>query len=367
MSAFRKRLVEGKAEQELLDAMLTVFKERGWLKDRQRQRTDSTHVLAKVRAINRLMCVGEAMRFALNSLAIVAGEWLLAHSDPAWVERYGHRIEEPRLPRNQEERQAIAEQIGQDGSQLLTDLYAPEAPAFVCEIPAVQLLRRIWIQNYVWVEDQIRWRSAEGLPPGKQFINSPYDPDARYGKKREMRWTGYKVHLTETCEEEAPHLITHVSTAAAATTDEAMTETIHADLQQADLTPRQHLLDAGYITAPILANSSQQYGIDVVGPARANVKWQANTEQGIDVSQFLIDWEHQLATCPQGHTSMSWTPATHGMRNEMRRAGKTGLLCGLKKPCSRPLERVGRISQSGKEAREGYIGPTLRKRLWASR
>ncbi|QBD77563.1 hypothetical protein EPA93_16820 [Ktedonosporobacter rubrisoli] len=98
--------------------------------ERQRQRTDSTHVLARVRAIHRLMCVGEAMRFALNSLAIIAGDWLLAHSDPQWVDRYGHRIEEPRLPRNQQDRQAIAEQIGPDGSQLLADLYAREAPAF---------------------------------------------------------------------------------------------------------------------------------------------------------------------------------------------------------------------------------------------
>jgi transposase len=105
LSDFRTRLVEGGAEQVLLDAMLAVFKEQGWLKQRQRQRTDSTHVLAKVRAINRLMCVGEAMRFALNSLAIVAGEWLLAQSDPEWVDRYGHRIEETRLPRSQEERQ----------------------------------------------------------------------------------------------------------------------------------------------------------------------------------------------------------------------------------------------------------------------
>ena len=67
-----------------------------------------------------------------------------------------------------------------------------------------------------------------------------WDAEARYGKKRETRWTGYKVHLTETCEEDAPHLLTHVAPTAAATTDEAMTETIHADLQQTDLTPRQH-------------------------------------------------------------------------------------------------------------------------------
>jgi hypothetical protein len=133
------------------------------------------------------------------------------------------------------------ELIGRDGSNLLMDLYAADAPPFLREVPAVQILRRIWLQNYVWVEGQLHWRSNEELSAGNQFINSPYDPEARYGKKRETRWTGYKVHLTETCEEDAPHLIMHVATTAATTTDEAMTETIHADLQQTDLTPCQHL------------------------------------------------------------------------------------------------------------------------------
>jgi len=317
LSDFRQRLLERGAEQLLLDAMLALCKEQGWLKERQRQRTDSTHVLAKVRAINRLMCVGEAMRFALTSLAIVAGEWLLAHSDPEWVDRYGYRIEESRLPRSQEQRQAVAELIGRDGSNLLRDLYAADAPAVLREIPAVEILRRIWFQNYVWVEGQLRWRNNDDLPPGKQFINSPYDSEARYGKKRETRWTGYKVHLTETCEEDAPHLITHVVTTVATTTDEAVTETIHAELEQTELTPRQHLLDSGYITAPILVSSQQRYGIEVIGPARVDVKWQANTEQGIDASQFLIDWERKPAICPEGQRSISWTPAIDHRTNEV--------------------------------------------------
>ncbi|WP_220210948.1 hypothetical protein [Reticulibacter mediterranei] len=83
------RLIDQGAEQLLLDAMLVLFKEQGWLKERQRQRTDSTHVLAKVRAINRLICVGEAMRFALGTLAIVAGDWVLAHSNQEWLAATG--------------------------------------------------------------------------------------------------------------------------------------------------------------------------------------------------------------------------------------------------------------------------------------
>src|SRR5690242_1271666 len=80
LSEFRKRLVQGGAEHLLLDAMLTLFKERGWLKARGRQRTDSPHGLAKIRAKSRLVCVGETLRAALNSLAIVAPDWLLEHS-----------------------------------------------------------------------------------------------------------------------------------------------------------------------------------------------------------------------------------------------------------------------------------------------
>ena len=55
-------------------------------------------------------------------------------------------------------------------------------------------------------------------------------------------------------------------------------------------------VDSGYVTAPILV-SSQQHGIEVVGPRRPDVRWQANTEGGIDVSQFHIDWENECAIC----------------------------------------------------------------------
>ena len=312
---FRKRLLEGGAEHLLLDAMLTLFKERGLLKSGERQRTDSTHVLAKVRAVNRLMCVGEAMRFALNSLAVVDGDWLLEHSDPEWLDRYGHRIEEAHLPKHQTERQALAEAIGQDGSTLLAAIFAPSAPALLRTIPAVEILRRIWVQNYAWVDGQIHWRSNDDIPSATTFINSPYDQEARYGKKRETRWTGYKIHLTETCEENLPHLITHVATTTAPITDEAMTETIHHDLLQNDLSPSQHLVDSGYVTAPILV-SSRGSGIDVIGPRRPDVRWQANTENGIDVSQFHIDWENECAICPEGHTSSSWTPTLDSRGNE---------------------------------------------------
>ena len=180
---FRKRLVQGGAEQLLLDALLALCKQRGWLKARERQRSDSTHVLAKIRAINRLMCVGEAMRFALNSLAIVAPDWLLEQSDAEWVERYGHRIEESRLPTSQADRRALAEVIGEDGRALFTAVFDPRTPPWFREIPAVEILRQIWVQNYFWEDGHLRWREAEDLPPAtKVSLTRPTTPKPAWAK-----------------------------------------------------------------------------------------------------------------------------------------------------------------------------------------
>ncbi|HEU5376990.1 MAG TPA: hypothetical protein VFV38_16290 [Ktedonobacteraceae bacterium] len=294
---FRKRLVQGSAEQLLLDGLLALCKERGWLKARERQRTDSTHILAKIRAINRHMCVGEAMRFALNSLAVVAPDWLLPHCAADWVERYGHRIEESRLPKSEGDRLALAEMMGEDGWKVLTAVFDPLAPAFLREIPAVQVLRQIWVQNY-WMEDgQLRWREGETLPPATLFISSPYDPEAHLGKKRSTLWTGYKVHFTETCEQTHPHLITHVATTPATRTDEAMTERIQEELHQAALAPSEHFVDAGYVSARVLVKSQERFGIEIVGPVSVDTQWQAHTPSGIDASQFVLDWEKRQAIC----------------------------------------------------------------------
>jgi transposase len=301
----------------LLDAMLALFKERGWLKQRQQQRTDSTHILAKIRAINRLICVGEAMRFALNSLAVVAGDWLLAHVEEEWLYRYGHRIEENRLPKSRTERQELAETIGKDGALLLGAIFDAPAPRWLREIPAVEFLRRIWVQNYWYEDGQLRWRSVEDIPPSTRSIGSPYDREARYSKKRSTTWVGYKVHFTETCEKDSPHLITHVATTPATHADEAMVDPIHADLEQEQLLPSQHLLDSGSITARTLVTSQKDYGIEVIGPTRADYKWQASVFQGFDASHFLIDWQAKHASCPQGHTSISWTPALDNRGHEV--------------------------------------------------
>src|SRR5918911_488399 len=135
LSEFRSRLIAGHAEQLLLDTMLTLFRDQGLLKPRGKQRTDSTHVLAAIHALNRLECVGETLRHALNSLAVVAPTWLRPQVPPDWFDRYGPRVENYRLPKTDRERQAVAESMGADGFQLLRAIYAPGAPGWLREVP----------------------------------------------------------------------------------------------------------------------------------------------------------------------------------------------------------------------------------------
>src|SRR5204863_7430459 len=167
------------------------------------------------------------------------------------VERYGERLEHERLPKEEQERKQYATQVGAAGWMLLAALQAPDTPDWMKTLPAITTLRTIWEQQFEPREQGGRWRPEPALPAA-QLINSPYDLDARYGKKRTTLWVGYKVHFSRTCEEDAPQLITHVETTRAGINDEKVLSSIHASLGTRDLLPDQHLVDAGYVDASIL-------------------------------------------------------------------------------------------------------------------
>ena len=305
LSEFRSRLVEGNAEQRLLDLLLERCREGGWLKAHGRQRTDSTHVLAKIRTLNRTLCVAQTMVYVLNVLSEVAPEWVRAHVPTEWVERYGERLEHERLPKADEERKQYANQVGTDGWSLLTALDAIATPDWMKTLPAITTLRTMWDQQFEPLDHGGRWRLEPALPAA-QLITSPYDLDARNGKKRTTFWVGYKVHFTQTCDEDAPQLITHVKTTQAPISDEGVVSAIHADLAEKELLPDQHLVDAGYVTATNLEKTQSCYGVDLVGPTLKTHWYQAET--GYDLTHFFIDWEAETVTCPQGRISSSWTP-----------------------------------------------------------
>ncbi len=119
-----------------------------------------------------------------GEIAQVAPDWLRTHSQLEWVERDGPRVEDYRLPNGHEKRQELAETIGCEGWSLLSTALDPAAPSEVHASPAVEILRQIWIQNYDWEYERLRWRTNDEILPAAQFISSPYDVEAHYGKKR---------------------------------------------------------------------------------------------------------------------------------------------------------------------------------------
>ena len=184
----------------------------------------------------------------------------------------------------------------------------------------------------------MRWRKAGDLPPAGQRIDSPYDPEATYGHKRSTTWTGYKVHLTETCEDDQVHLITNVETTPAVAADVDQTAPIHASLAAQGLLPGDHLLDAGYVDGELLVDSQSEHGVRLVGPVRPDVSWQAKAGQGFDISHFVIDWEAQRVTCPEGKTSVLWQPGRDRWGNEVVHtefARRECLACGSRPLCTR--------------------------------
>lgn len=310
---FRARLVSSDQARLIFDTLLVRLREAKLVKARGRQRTDSTRVLAAVHNYNRLECVWEAMRWALNSLSQAAPEWVREVAPAEWYDRYARRPEGFRL--SEQQRQELAEQIGADGYLLLDAIYGASASASFRELPAVEPLRRIWVQQFCPEGGAARWRESKNHPPGKLMIYSPYDTDARLSRKRETEWQGYKVHLTETVAGDGPQLITDVQTAPAPETDKEALPEIQARLAAHDLPPEQHLVDAGYVTAGHLVASQEEHAITLVGPIMEEPSWQAKEGKGYSVADFQLDWENKQATCPQGKRSAYWvkSQASYGM------------------------------------------------------
>jgi transposase len=338
LSEFRTRLVEGKIERLLLDTLLERFKELDLLKTRGRQRTDSTHVMAAVRSMNRLERVAETLRAALNELAVKAPQWLQTLSPPEWFQRYGSRVENYQLPKTESGRQELARVVAADGEKLLAVIDAAVDQSELAQLPAIVLLRRLWAEQYTGEPGNLSWREVKNMPSPAGLLASPYDPDARYSSKREIEWIGYKVHLTETCDADRPHLIVNIETTPATTPDDNMAKVVHESLAKHDLLPAEHLVDKGYTDSHMLVESKQQHGVRIIGPVADDPSWQARSADGFDKSQFVVDWDLEVVTCPAGKQSISWLPNTYpknGCVWEARFARKDCTPCPLRARCTK--------------------------------
>ena len=306
LSEFRQRLIEHHAEALVLDPILQLCRERGWLKAGGKQRTDATHVLASVRALNSLESVGETMRATLNALAETEPEWLLEHMEPEWFERYVHRFELARFPKAETQRRALRLQVGEDVERLLEVMEQPETPAAARRVAEVALLRRVFEQHYEVQEGKVRWRDGPAVCNEERVV-SPYDADARSSRKRDTVWLGYKVHLTETCDqqEEAPHLIVHVETTPSTIQDSEMLVPICQGTRERGLAAREHLVDQGYTSGEALA-TQREHGTEIIGPVAQAPSWQGRAQTGYAPEDFELNWQTKVATCPQGQHSVRW-------------------------------------------------------------
>jgi transposase len=157
LSEFRSRLVEGGKERLLLEKLLEGCKQRGYLKARGRQRTDSTHVLGALRLLSKWERTAETRRAALNALASADPEWLTEHADPQWFERYGRCIEDQRLPKGKEAREEYLKTVGADGIRLLAHLTTAATATDGKQLAAIQ--QRL---------------TATGVLPAQQLADSSY-------------------------------------------------------------------------------------------------------------------------------------------------------------------------------------------------
>ena len=321
LAEFRARVADGGLEQVALDALLAKLAAEGLVKAGGKQRTDSTHVVAAVAALNRLELAGESVRAALEALAAAHPDWLAQRICVAdWNRRYGTPMTSWRPPQSEARRDELAIAYARDGYALLEAVYDPSAPPWLRELPAVDVLRRVLLQNYTRTitaggREVIKRREKEpegdGLPPGHARIASPYDTDARWGVKREEFWLGYKLHVTETCDDPPPctcgpasaagqaaagsagegapvrghdkgcahlvfpNLITHVATTDATVTDNQMTTAICEDLARKNLAPGRSYLDSGYLSAAVVVSALTTWGIALIGPLLADTSAQA--------------------------------------------------------------------------------------------
>lgn len=319
LSEFRGRLAAQDRADAVLDLMLARLKDAGLVKAGGRQRTDSSHVLACVRRLNRIETCGESLRAALEEIAAVSPGFVVPLLKQGWDQRYGRKVETSRLlGRANASAQLLAEQIGADGRELLDTIDADPTVAWMSALPQVVILRTVWDQQFDRTRaGRLRLKDVETLSPAAERIHSPHDADARYSTKTtsegepDLEWVGSKCHLSETCDPDTPNLITDVHTTPATDPDVTATTDIQDKLIGRNLAPGQHVMDAGYPSAANFAASAAR-GITLIAPVVVKTGRNAKKDT-FSPLDFTIDWAGGRARCPSGAVSRSMHPNARGL------------------------------------------------------
>ncbi|HYN63531.1 MAG TPA: transposase [Candidatus Limnocylindrales bacterium] len=301
LSDFRARLLAHDAATRLFDTLLGQLRELGLLKRRGRQRTDSLAVLARIHLLTRVELVAETLRLAITALLQADQSWARATLPPAWEEWYGQRCVAERL--SAAERTRLQTETGRDGQWLLERLADPTTPAALASLPEVVTLRSVWAQQYELREQQVVFQDLRGYD-GTLQIQSPHDAEARWSKKGRSHWVGYKLQVTETDDDELPHLITDSALTSSVEGDTTALGEIAARQAARDVLPSQRYVDQAYVSGGTLQASAAR-GEDLIGPApSSDPSPQARLVDGLTQAHFLLDLDARVAICPAGATAV---------------------------------------------------------------
>jgi hypothetical protein len=293
------------------------------------------------------------------------------------------RVEDDRLPWAAGERQAYAQAVGADGFVLLDLLDRSGTPGGLRRLPKVTVLRQVWQRHFERSGAPppggggVRFKPKEELPPAAaDKVESPYDPEARFRRRGDVSWAGYLVHLSESCEDEAAQLLTHVMTTTATVHEARCTALIHQALASKGLPPGEHLVDAAYVDAELLVRSRKELGIALIGPGRPNPIWQARVAGAFPAERFVIDWERKRARCPQGKLSSGWSERVEGtgrpyVRIPFRQADcstcPARALCTRNRHQARNLRLPPRAEHEALRTARGQLTTEEWRRLYARR
>lgn len=317
---FRKRLLKHGREWVVFEGVVNYLRERGYIKKRGKQRTDSTKIIGLVARLSRLELVWETIRVALRTVGETNGPWVKKHLPVSFVDTHGQRRWDYRLSKAKIQRRMG--EAGQEGYWFLEQVEAHGTDELKA-LPEVKQLRRVLEEQYSRGEDG----ETKPRPPGQakgDVITTPHDPEARYGNKGGQGWVGYKLQVTETANDEF-RFITDVEIVEAMRQDNQCLTAIQKRLVQRGVPPGKQYVDRAYMSGRHIAES-QDKGIDLRGYVREGNK---SKPEGFRLRDFQIDIEQRQAICPAGKKQSKWAKAKPGVKNLIAHHVRFGTQCQL--------------------------------------
>jgi transposase len=338
LSEFRSRLINSNAEERIFNKIIEHCKNLNLIKSRGNQRTDSTHVLASVKSLNKIEIIGESLRAALNEIACIEPEWLQKIAKPEWYDKYASRIENYRLPKNTLKKAEFIKSVGDDIHFLFEQINFHKMNQLL-ELKKIDALKLVVARFFKNDDDKKLVLKEKGdISKSENKIESPYDMDARFRTKRDTQWAGYAVHLTETCDDDSVNLLTDVYTTPADVHDSKATDIIQSNLVDKGIPPGKHFVNMGYVSIDHIVNAENKFGIDMICKLKMSARWQSKVEGAYTQKDFKIDWDNHMIQCPKGKYSSSWTE-NKSNRINVSFSTKDCKDCSVKSLCTQSKKR----------------------------